>query len=112
MEHLVSTFGDEASSKTTVYRWFQEFKCSCVSLHYQSRNVAEIIDAVHQIIKEDLLIPHFLDLNTFHFTCANGTLLQVISPGSYESESKLKLTVWRLKKKLPTLVVREELLIK
>lgn len=58
MGRLVFVFGDEASSKTTVYRWFLELTCGLASMQYKSRVVVsqkeDSIDAVHIMIDEYL----------------------------------------------------------
>ena len=60
MERLFAAFGDEAPTKTTIYRWFQEFKSGRSSLSDDFREgrpatgvVSENIDAVHEMIKMD-----------------------------------------------------------
>ena len=56
---LVSTFGDEAPSKTTVDRWYQEFSLGRRSLQDEFREgrptsvvLPETIDAVRELIKQ------------------------------------------------------------
>ena len=57
IDELNWIFGDEAPSRTSVYRWYGEFKWGCSSLqdefrkgHPKSIVVPETIDAVHQLI--------------------------------------------------------------
>jgi len=60
IERLVSAFGDEAPSRTTVYDWFAEFKRGRSSLnksygggHPKTAITQENIDAVQKLIEED-----------------------------------------------------------
>ena len=60
IDQLNLTFGDEAPSKTTVYRWFSEFNRGRSSLSDEFREgrpksavVSENIDAVCEMIKQD-----------------------------------------------------------
>ena len=60
IEELNSIFGDEAPSRTSVYRWYGEFNRSRSSLHDEFREgrpksviFLETIDAVHQLILQD-----------------------------------------------------------
>lgn len=60
LNELVSTFGDEAPSKTTVNRWYQEFSLGRRSLQDEFREgrpisivLPETIDAVRELIKQD-----------------------------------------------------------
>jgi [histone H3]-lysine36 N-dimethyltransferase SETMAR len=57
---LISAFGDQAPSKTIIYRWFSEFKFGRSSLSDEFRGgrpstsvVAKNIDAVRQMIEMD-----------------------------------------------------------
>ena len=57
IDELNSIFGDEASSKTSVYRWYGEFDRGSRSFQDEFREgrpksvvVPETIDAVHQLI--------------------------------------------------------------
>ena len=60
IDELNSIFGDEALSKTSVYRWYGELKWGCSSLQDEFREgcpksvvVPETIDAVRQLILQD-----------------------------------------------------------
>lgn len=60
IDQLNLTFGDEAPSKTTVYRWYSEFNCGRSSLSDEFREgrsksavMPENIDAVREMIKQD-----------------------------------------------------------
>lgn len=60
MDELNSIFGDEAPSRTSVYRWYGEFKCGRSSLQDEFREgrpksvvVPETIDAVRELILQD-----------------------------------------------------------
>ena len=60
MNELNSIFGDEASSRTSVYRWYGEFNRGSSSLQNEFRKgrpksvvVPETIDAVGQLILQD-----------------------------------------------------------
>lgn len=60
VDRLISAFGDQAPSKTTIYRWFSEFKFGRSSLSDEFRGgrpstsvVAKNIDAVRQMIEMD-----------------------------------------------------------
>ena len=60
IDELNSIFGDEAPSRTSVYRWCGEFHRGCSSLQDEFRNgrpksvvVPETIDAVRQLILQD-----------------------------------------------------------
>ena len=48
-----SIFGDEAPSRTSVYRWYGEFKDKFPEGRPKSVVVPEIIDAVRQLILQD-----------------------------------------------------------
>ena len=60
IDELNSIFGDEAPSRTSVYRWYGEFNRGRSSLQDEFREgqlksvaVPETIDAVHQLILQD-----------------------------------------------------------
>ena len=60
IDELYSIFGDEALSRTSVYRWYGEFNWGCILLQDEFREgrpksvvVPETIDAVHQLIFQD-----------------------------------------------------------
>lgn len=60
MEKFYSIFSDEAPSRTSVYRWFGEFKRDRSSLQDEFREgrpksvfVPETIDAVRELIMQD-----------------------------------------------------------
>ena len=62
-DELNSIFGDEAPSRTSVYRWYGEFNRGRRSLQDEFREdrpksvvVAEIIDAVHQLRQPSALV--------------------------------------------------------
>ena len=57
---MLSAFGDEAPSKTTIYRWFAEFQRGHVKLCDDSRQgrpktvvTQDNVDTVHTLIEED-----------------------------------------------------------
>lgn len=59
-DRMIAAFGNEASSKTTIYRWYSDFKRNRVSLTDDVREgrpksavTQENIDAVRQMIKDD-----------------------------------------------------------
>ena len=75
IDELNSIYGDEASSRTSVYRWYGEFNRSRSLLqdefpegHPKSVVVPETIDAVHQLILQDRHVTHreIEDQHTFN----------------------------------------------
>ena len=64
-QQLSSIFGDEASSRTSDYRWYGEFNRACSSLQDEFPEscpklvvVAETIDAVRQLILQDRYVTY------------------------------------------------------
>ncbi|TLO45018.1 transposase [Acinetobacter baumannii] len=60
VDRMISAFGDEAPSKTTIYRWFAEFQRGRVKLSDDPRQgrpktavTQENVDAVRKLIEED-----------------------------------------------------------
>ncbi|GBP18647.1 hypothetical protein EVAR_14417_1 [Eumeta japonica] len=68
VDQLTSTFGDEAPSKTTVYRWFSEFNCGRSmrtdefkeerTSRSQAVVVPQNIDAVRELIMQDRYVTY------------------------------------------------------
>ncbi|XP_025154440.1 histone-lysine N-methyltransferase SETMAR-like [Harpegnathos saltator] len=111
IDELNSTFGDEAPSKTTIYRWYTEFNRGRSSLSDEFREgrpksvvVPENIDAVREVILQDRHVTYReieaslgISGTSIHSILHEHLAVKKSDESwiyAYEPESKQQSTVW------------------